>query len=352
MRRAKTKRLRAANGLTSSPSKKKGKYSFIAIKEKSCCHDRRCAGDSLLDELVFERGTFDDYKGLAHFHYRGGRPSPAKAVFKMTRAAPTVVGRYLQRGDQTQVIGVLVRSLPRLYCQMRDVATHGRYQGLTRRDAAEMLNREVRTISRVVIDPQWRGLGLAVHLVRFALEHPDDNPPSTPAQVKFCTNLKFNDGRPMPPASLAGGRPLFSEALAAMGHVSPFFERAGMTRYDRPPRPEQARMLDALRHLNIEPHALASPPLVKQQLTTRDDHEFLLHELRAWRRATSRDDNDRGADLNALLLAARDALLVQPVYYLFQHDTAACANAVIRASGEASVDRASHIHTINPETFS
>src|SRR5205085_372514 len=116
---------------------------------------------------------------------------------------PTVVGRWLQRPERCEVLGVLVRSLPQLCCQLRDLATGGRYRTLRRRDAAVVLNREVRTISRVVIDPRVRGLGLAVRLVRHALTH------TSPAIH-------------------------FTEALAAMGRVSPFFQHAGMTRYQRP----------------------------------------------------------------------------------------------------------------------
>jgi GNAT superfamily N-acetyltransferase len=253
--------------------------------------------DSLLDELHFERGRLGDYESLARFHYKSGRPSPAKAVFRIRRHAPTVVGRYVRRGEQDQIIGVLVRSLPHLSCQMRDVATHGRYQGLKRRDAAAMLNREVRTISRVVIDPQWRGLGLAVKLVRFALDQPHDSD------------------------SPGATAPLFTEALAAMGHVSPFFERAGMTRYDRPARPEHTRLLDALRHLSIEPHLLAATGLVNQRITRPDDVSFLVGELRTWLRARRRSvqTSIEQLPLEALLRAARDELLAQPVYYLFQH---------------------------------
>ena len=254
--------------------------------------------DSLLEGLQFERGTYDDYAALARFHYKSGRPSPAKAVFRITRSAPTVVGRYLRRDDQKQIVGVLVRSLPHLSCQMRDAATRGRYRGMKRRDAAIALNREVRTISRVVIDPQWRGVGLAVKLVRFALDHPQD------------TDAADNES------------PLFTEALAAMGHVSPFFERAGMTRYDRPLRPEDARLTDALRHLAIDPCMLSSPALVNQHCVDSHHAAFLTSELRRWLQARRRaGDAASGMALQDLLIVARDELLSQPVYYLFQHAT-------------------------------
>src|SRR5262249_26003169 len=147
----------------------------------------------ITNELAIERGSLDDYRALSAFHYRGACPGAVTSVFRIVHRAPTIAGRFLRRTDESTVIGVLVRSLPALSCQMRDVATRRRYRDLSRRDAAVMLNREIRCVSRVVIDPRFRGLGLAVRLVKHALDHPE------------------------PGVTL-------TEALAAMGRVSPFFE--------------------------------------------------------------------------------------------------------------------------------
>ncbi len=250
---------------------------------------------SLVDDLVIQPGTFADYKRLAQFHYRGQRPGAVTSVLRMVRRGPSVVGRFLRRGAETQVVGVLVRSLPQLSCRLRDVATGNRYRLLCQRDAAVMLNREVRTISRVVIDPCWRGLGLAVKLVRAALQQPEQD----------CE------------------APL-TEALAAMGRVSPFFEHAGMRRYDRPPGPAQSRLIDALRLLGLEPSALASVATVEQIVSTGDPQsaQFLLRELQRWQRGAHRTAGlvVRGMTLRELLVAARNQLLSQPVYYLHRRE--------------------------------
>src|SRR5436190_13707386 len=103
------------------------------------------------DELEISRGTIHDYRALSHFHYRSGRPGAVTNVWRMIRRAPTVVGRFLGRDDETQLVGVLTCSLPALACRLRDIATNRRYVDLLQRDAAVMLNREVRCISRVVI---------------------------------------------------------------------------------------------------------------------------------------------------------------------------------------------------------
>ena len=250
----------------------------------------RLPGAALIDELGIERGASGDYQQLASFHYKSGRPGAVTAVYRIVHRAPTVVGRFVGRSDETTIVGVLIRSLPSLGCQLRDRATSDRYRGMGVLAAAAMVNREFRTISRVVIRPQWRGIGLAVRLVRHALDDPET---------------------------------AYTEALAAMGRVHPFFERAGMVRYDRPPRPEYARLLDAFDRLDISPGSLASVRLVLAALgaSRTEDRRWLESELRRWHRAAFRTTKERLAamSLPELLTAARDRLLSQPVYYLYHH---------------------------------
>ncbi|MCH8152186.1 MAG: hypothetical protein IH830_07420 [Planctomycetes bacterium] len=245
---------------------------------------------SIVQKLRTEAGTFADYKHLAPFHYKSGQPGTVTTVYRLVYKAPTVVGRFRRRHDETTVVGVLLRSFPSLGCQLRDYATNDRYRGIGARATAAMLNREFRTISRVVIDPRWRGLGLAVQLVRHALEHPET---------------------------------IFTEALAAMGRVHPFFERAGMTRYDRPPRPEYARLVDAFDRLEVPPGLLACRRLVRDALDKhrRDDQRWIEMELRRWHRTAFRTPKHRlnALALDDLLVAARDRLMAQPVYYLYHH---------------------------------
>jgi len=247
----------------------------------------RLPGAALIDELQIERGDNSDYHQLASFHYRAGRPGDMSTVYRMVHRAPTVVGRFVGRSDETMIVGVLIRSRPSLCCQLRDRATNDRYRGIGALAAAAMLNREFRTISRVVIHPQWRGLGLAVRMVRHALRDPET---------------------------------AYTEALAAMGRVHPFFERAGMIRYDRPPLPAYARLLDALDRIDISPGSLASVRLVLDKLESADsaDRRWFEMELRRWHRAAFRTTKVciAAMSLTQLLETARDRLLSQPVYYL------------------------------------
>ena len=133
----------------------------------------RLPGAALIDELRIERGGRGDYQPLASFHYKSGRPGAVTAVYRMVHRAPTVASRFVGRPDETTIVGVLIRSLPSLGCQLRDRATSDRYRGMGVLAAAAMVNREFRTISRVVIHPQWRGIVLAVRLGRHDLDDPE-----------------------------------------------------------------------------------------------------------------------------------------------------------------------------------
>ena len=249
----------------------------------------RMSPSELTENLFLGEGCLDDYASLAPFHYRPGKSGTVKSVYRYVHRAPTVVGRFLQRGNQETLAGVLTLSMPHAGCVMRDYATTQRYRGIDLTAGMIMLNREVRTISRVIIHPHYRGLGLAVNLVRHVLGHAET---------------------------------IFTEALAVMGKAHPFFERAGMIRYDRPMRPEHARLHDALDHLGVEPAKLAARDDMLKRIAALGETQkrWFERELRQWHRATcmKRSHPSDHVSLEGLLLAARDHLLVRPVYYLWR----------------------------------
>lgn len=234
------------------------------------------------DALQLSTGTMRDYHALSRFHYRSRRPATCLRVLTLRWDRPSVVGRYLQRDDESMIVGVLVESLPALACKLRDVALGGRYAQLgSLRQRAAALNAEVRCISRVVVHPQWRGLGLSVRLVRTALDTA-----TTP----------------------------LTEALAAMGNVHPFFEKAGMTAYRRPPHAHDARLADALRGAGLDLLQLSDTETAMARIRASPRRAHLEAEMRRWHRAALR--GEAATDLRDCLLHARRRLLAEPVYFL------------------------------------
>ncbi len=311
---------------------------------------------TLLAGLRVEPGAMADWHAMAPLHYRSHHAGAVTNVFRMVYAAPgNEISRDLSRGgppgpprassrnrqvapgpsrDPSRVrehagtpeapgspgageasadddtrdltvaarppaerlersvrVGVIVYARPALSLAARDRATAGRYRtaGLGRTAMAPQLNREVRVISRVVIAPNWRGLGLAARLVADTLP-----------QV---------------------GTP-YVEALAAMGHVHPFFERAGMTAYPSAPSPAGERLTAALEAAGIGRTDRRSPAALEaalaglaprpRRLAEREIDRWARSYLGAKNHRTNRPDRRRRLALVARHLDAR------PVYYLWR----------------------------------
>jgi GNAT superfamily N-acetyltransferase len=219
-------------------------------------------------EIVIEAGEYADWKALAGFHYRAGRVAGVVRIF-----------RARHRG---RLAGVLVETLPLLASGARDAATGERFVIPDRLLAAALLNDEVRCISRVIVHPVFRSLGLAVRLVGHALEQADTT---------------------------------YVEAFAAMGRVHPFFEKAGMRAYERPADEPGERMTAALAHAGLEPMDLCAPGKWQAAWSGADEgcRAFLGEELRRYcgygRRAVSTEEQ---------IIQARRKLLSEPVYYLWK----------------------------------
>lgn len=241
----------------------------------------RCA--LVEDELSLCTGGLADFLTLCEHHYRAARPATMTRVLALRRRSPTVADRFLSRPAESQTVAVLVESLPSLGCRLRDEATAGRYaslRGMARR--ARALNAEVRCISRVIVHPQWRGLGLAVRLVKCAL-----HTATTP----------------------------LTEAIAAMGSVHPFFRKAGMTPYQAARSEADARLIAAMHSAGLNELGLALIDRFAAQMQSLDApaQRLVQRELERWFAKTMMR---RPADLREQLVAARRWLLCEPVYFL------------------------------------
>ncbi len=142
-------------------------------------------------QLILSRGTSGDYRELECFHYLTKRPATWAAVWSI---------RYLPRNCPTpesnsRLAAVGVLSYPVPSCRPRERVLDR--LNFTRAQNLAFANQQVRTISRVVVHPQFRSLGLSTILVQC-----------------LCDNC---DTR-------------YVEAIAMMARAHPFFDRAGMTR--------------------------------------------------------------------------------------------------------------------------
>jgi ABC-type lipoprotein export system ATPase subunit/GNAT superfamily N-acetyltransferase len=138
----------------------------------SYCPNAQARECSLTRQMRTEQGTLDDYKALSQFHYRQSHCPPPRKIFTLKRRGETC--------------GVIVYSYPSPMCFGRSKVWKGNLQ---------QLQREVSVISRVVVHPKYRSIGLGAKLVGETL-----------AQA---------------------GTPCV-EAVAVMARYNPFFERAGM----------------------------------------------------------------------------------------------------------------------------
>jgi GNAT superfamily N-acetyltransferase len=151
-----------------------------------------------------EEGTTEDWRKLAAFHYRSHKIAGPRKIF------------CLKRGEE--LCGVIVYSYPPPTC-------FGRKFVLPKMSMKE-LNEKLGTISRVVVHPKYRTIGLGAKLVKETLP--------------------------------LAGTP-YVEMPAVMAKYNPFAEKAGMRKIaeQRPPK-EAIKIAETLSQLGFNIHLLGS----------------------------------------------------------------------------------------------
>jgi ABC-type ATPase with predicted acetyltransferase domain len=132
----------------------------------------KAAQCSLARRMSIIQGTAADYTSLCEFHYRTHRTPPTRKIFTLKR--------------KEELCGVIVYCYPPPMCFGRKQVWKGNI---------EQLQKEVSVVSRVIIHPKYRSIGLGEKIVR--------------------DTLPFV------------GTP-YVEAVAVMAKYNPFFEKAGM----------------------------------------------------------------------------------------------------------------------------
>jgi ribosomal protein S18 acetylase RimI-like enzyme len=110
-------------------------------------------------QLRLTSGTPQHYRALERFHYRSKSPATWAGVW---------VVHYQENGSPSRVVAVAVLSYPTVNSTARDRAL--KIAHWPARWKLAFVNRHVRTISRVIVHPQFRSLGLASRLVRRVCE--------------------------------------------------------------------------------------------------------------------------------------------------------------------------------------
>ncbi len=140
--------------------------------------------------LILAPGTRADYHQLQRFHYRAEPPATWMSIWTIRHE----LDDEIHSGSLAVAIAVL--SYPCLNSSARDRAL--KLNRFSPRRRNRFINQKIRTISRLIVHPTYRGLGLASLLVRQILM----NPPTT-----------------------------YTETFATMGRAHPVFSKCGMKEF-------------------------------------------------------------------------------------------------------------------------
>jgi ABC-type ATPase with predicted acetyltransferase domain len=167
---------------------------------------------SLLKEMKIEGGTLDDWRKLSVFHYRSHNTSARRDIFSIRRHG--------------ELCGVIVYCYPFPQCA-------GRKNVLPKMDLKQ-LNQKLSVISRIVVHPKYRTIGLGEKLIRDSLP------------LIHTPNV---------------------EMIAVMPKYNPFAERAGMRRVlVKEPPPQSLNVTSALEKMGFDLRFLGSQRYVKNKL--------------------------------------------------------------------------------------
>lgn len=196
--------------------------------------------------ISITRGTPADYNALAQHHYRAARPATIAAVL-VARFASDDANININKTAAADPAAVLTISMPTLNGAWRTRAWPDLVSSrLNKRSAARELNSNLRCISRIIVHPHHRACGLGSQLIRHYLADP-----LTPR----------------------------TEALSAMGAISPLFTHAGMTEWLIPHAKRDLKLIDALSAADLRPWMLADIDLTIEHI---DRFPHLDRALRIW----------------------------------------------------------------------
>jgi ABC-type ATPase with predicted acetyltransferase domain len=171
----------------------------------------KAAACTLTRQMHLEQGTTADYKTLSQFHYRANRLPPPRKIFTLKR--------------KEELCAAIVYSYPSPVMFGRSKVWKG---------SIKQLQQEVSVISRVIVHPKYRSIGLGEKIVKETLPQ--------------------------------AGMPCV-EAVAVMAKYNPFFEKAGMTRMaESKTNPHVSHALEQLETLSFDASLLSATGLTQQKI--------------------------------------------------------------------------------------
>jgi ABC-type lipoprotein export system ATPase subunit/GNAT superfamily N-acetyltransferase len=174
---------------------------------------------TLMKEMRIVEGTTEDWRKLAGFHYRSHKIAAPRKIFS------------LKRGDE--LCGVIVYCYP-------PPTTFGRRLVLPKMSMKE-LNQKLSIITRVVVHPKYRTIGLGAKLVKETLP--------------------------------LAGTP-YVEMPAVMAKYNPFAEKAGMQKIaEQPPPKEALKITETLQQLGFNIQLLGSEKYALNKLQSLSNED-------------------------------------------------------------------------------
>ena len=118
----------------------------------------------LTDRLDYTRGTFTEYKALRVYHYR---ENPVICPTDIFVARPN----FRDRPAMPSPIAIAVYRMPIPDLLGRTAATNGFFhQPQSRSERMRLVNKHIRYIARIIIDPRFQKIGLGTLLLNRSLE--------------------------------------------------------------------------------------------------------------------------------------------------------------------------------------
>ncbi|MCL7965754.1 MAG: hypothetical protein M8857_01460 [marine benthic group bacterium] len=167
----------------------------------------------LFEELEYSRGDTLDWKRLKHLHYAAGDPATYHSVHVLRHPAISTPA------------AVAVFSYPDLHSSARNLATDDGYRINGSGPRARRLNRDILRLSRIVVAPELRSVGLARLLL----------------------------GKAIPTLGVA-----WVEATASMARYTKFLEAAGFRHVPQGSSAMEAELLDWAAQVGLPPQMALS----------------------------------------------------------------------------------------------